>query len=109
MSDLKEIGRIGVNRYAGIFYEEFLPELQGQRGVSVYQEMASNDATIGAIMFAIKNLCRQASWSCQPASNEEADIEAATFVESCLDDMSITWTDTISEILSFFDLRLVGA
>lgn len=101
MNGLKEIGRIGVNRYAGLFFEEFLPELQGQRGVSVYQEMSSNDATIGAIMFAIKNLCRQASWSCQAASNEEPDLEAAEFVESCLDDMSVTWTDTISEILSF--------
>ena len=101
MNELKEIGRIGAKRYGGIFYEEFLEELQGQRGVQVYQEMANNDCTIGAILFAIKNLCRQASWSCQAASNDEADVEAAEFVESCLDDMNITWTDTISEILSF--------
>ena len=101
MNELKEIGRIGAERYAGIFYEEFLPELRGRRGVAVYQEMSSNDATVGAIMFAIKNLCRQASWGCQAASNDAADIEAASFVESCMDDMSITWTDTISEILSF--------
>lgn len=101
MNELKEIGRIGAKRYAGHFFEEFLEELQGQRGVAVYQEMANNDCTVGAILFAIKNLCRQASWSCQAASNDEPDIEAAEFVESCLDDMNITWTDTISEILSF--------
>lgn len=101
MNELKEIGRIGAKRYSGIFFEEFLPELQGQRGVQVYQEMSLNDATIGAILFAIKNLCRQASWSCQAASNDEPDVEAAEFVESCLDDLNITWTDTISEILSF--------
>ena len=46
-------------------------------------------------------LIRQASWSVQPAGREKADIEAAEFVESCLYDMSSTWTDTISEILSF--------
>ena len=101
MNELKEIGRIGAKRYSGIFFEEFLPELQGQRGVQVYQEMSLNDATVGAILFAIKNLCRQASWSCQAASNDEPDVEAAEFVESCLDDLNITWTDTISEILSF--------
>ena len=62
---------------------------------------AACKCTIGAILFAIKNLCRQASWSCQAASNDEADVEAAKFVESCLDDLNVTWTDTISEILSF--------
>lgn len=101
MNELKEIGRIGAKRYGGFFFEEFLPELQGINGVRVYGEMSSNDATIGAILFAIKNLCRQASWSCQAASNDEADVEAAEFVESCLDDLNVTWTDTISEILSF--------
>ena len=38
-----EIGRIGQNRWGGSFYEEFLPELRGQRGVKVYTEMESND------------------------------------------------------------------
>ncbi|MBR0287876.1 MAG: hypothetical protein IJQ82_02745, partial [Selenomonadaceae bacterium] len=56
---------------------------------------------IGAVLFAIKMLIRQASWSVQPAGNEKIDVEAAEFVESCLHDMQLTWTDTISEILSF--------
>lgn len=29
---MAEIGRIGQQRYGGIFYEEFLPELQGVGG-----------------------------------------------------------------------------
>ena len=97
----KEFGRTGAKRYGGIFYEEFLPELRGTKGVRTYSEMAMNDDTCGAILFAIKMLIRQASWSVQPAGREKADIEAAEFVESCLYDMSSTWTDTISEILSF--------
>ena len=74
MNELNERGKIGVNRYGGLFYEEFLPELRGVKGVRVYEEMANNDATCGAILFAIKNLIRQASWGVQPASKDEADV-----------------------------------
>lgn len=97
----KELGRVGAKFYSGTFYEEFLPELHGNRGVQVYQEMADNDDTVGAILFAIKMLIRQASWCVQPAGNTSVDKDAAEFVESCLHDMTLTWTDTISEILSF--------
>ena len=97
----KEYGRTGAKRYGGNFYEEYLPELRGSKGVEVYTEMSNSDDTCGAILFAIKNLIRQASWSVQPAGKEKADAEVAEFVESCLHDMTSTWTDTISEILSF--------
>lgn len=101
MADLKEQGRAGLNRWGGHISEEWLPELSGMRGIRVYQEMADNDATVGAILFAIKMLIRQASWSVQAASTDKKDVEAAEFVESCLHDMQDTWTNTISEILSF--------
>lgn len=101
MTDTKELGRTGLPIYGGVIYSEFLPELQGQKGVRVYTEMSENDATVGAILFAIKMLIRQAKWSVQAQSKEEVDERAAEFVESCLHDMQSTWTDTISEILSF--------
>lgn len=101
MATAKEMGRIGQKRYAGFFYEEFLKELQGRKGIEVYREMADNDDVIGAILFAIEMLIRQASWNVQPGGAEKADEEAAEFVRSCMDDMQDTWTDTISEILSF--------
>lgn len=102
----KEIGRIGQFRYyapgsSSIFFEEFLPELRGIRGVEAYQEMADNDATVGAILFAIEMLMRQSEFHIEPGGDTEKDREAAEFVESCLDDMDRTWADTLSEILSF--------
>ena len=97
----KEIGRLGQKRFEGTFYEEFLPELRGKRGMDTYREMAENDDTIGAILFAVEMLIRQASWTVEPAGDTPADKEAAEFVESCMHDMQDTWTDTISEILSF--------
>lgn len=62
-NDSKEIGRVGQRRYGGIFYEEFLSELRGRKGAEVFTEMSNNDETIGAILFAIEMLVRQASWS----------------------------------------------
>lgn len=97
----KEIGRVGQRRYGGIFYEEFLSELRGRKGAEVFTEMSNNDETIGAILFAIEMLVRQASWNVEPGGSTAKDREAAEFVKSCMDDMQQTWIDTISEILSF--------
>lgn len=96
-----EVGRIGQKRYGGIFYEEFIPKLRGRKGVEVYYEMSENDDVIGAILYAIEMLIRQASWRVDPAGDSPKDKEAAEFVEGCLHDMQDTWTDTISEILTF--------
>jgi hypothetical protein len=97
----KEIGRIGQKRWGGLFREEFLRELQGARGIEVYREMSENDDVIGSVLFAIEMLIRQAQWYVTPGGSEKIDKEAAEFVDGCRNDMQSTWTDTISEILSF--------
>lgn len=101
-----ELGRIGQYRYGSagagsIFFEEFLPELRGIKGVQAYTEMADNDATVGAILFAIEMLMRNVDFTIEPGGNSRKDKQAAAFVESCLHDMERTWSDTLSEILSF--------
>lgn len=101
-----EVGRIGQHRYGisgsgSIFYEEFLHELRGVKGVHAYTEMADNDSTIGAVLFAIEMLMRQCEFHVEPAGDTEKDKECAEFVESCMNDMERTWADTLSEILSF--------
>lgn len=97
----KEYGRLGQKRYGGTFFEEFLPELRGKRGIAVFYEMSENDDTIGALMFAIELLLRKVTWRVDPSGPSKIDAEAAEFIEQCRDDMQETWTDTISEILSF--------
>ena len=101
MAYMKEIGRIGQKRYGGTFHEEFLQKLRGKKGIETYREMAENDDTVGAILFAVEMLIRQASWNVEPGGDTPKDREAAEFVEQCMYDMQDTWTDTISEILSF--------
>lgn len=101
MPKSNEIGRTGLRRYGGILYEEFLPELRGRRGIEAYSEMAENDDMVGAILFSIEMLVKQAPWAVEPSGPTEKDKEAAEFVEDCMNDMEDTWIDTISEILSF--------
>ncbi len=102
MDRFREYGKTGLNRFnTGWIYEEFLRELQGRRGVEVYKEMSENDDVIGAILFATEMLMRQSEWSVKEASPGEADVAAAEFVTSCMYDMEETWSDFISEVLSF--------
>lgn len=106
MAKTNETGRIGqyrsgVRGHSTFFAEEFLPELRGKKGVEAYTEMADNDSMVGAVLFAIEMLMRQAEFHIEPGGNSAIDKEAAEFVESCMDDMERTWADTLSEILSF--------
>lgn len=97
-----EIGRLGQKRwFNGIFYEEFVPELVGLRGIEAYKEMSNNDSVVGGILFAMKMLIRQCNFDVAPGGDKEIDKKAAEFVKSCMYDMEYTWTETISEILSF--------
>lgn len=98
--DYREVGATGLRRFSGFIYEEFLRELTGWKGVSVYKEMGDNDSVAGAMLYAIDNLCRRVPWRVQPASNQDFDKEAAEFLESCMNDMDNTWIDMISEVLS---------
>lgn len=98
--DYREIGATGLRRFSGFIYEEFLQELTGWKGVAVYKEMGDNDSVVGAILYTIDKLCRRVPWRVQPASTEQFDLDAAEFLEQCMNDMDTTWIDTISEILS---------
>lgn len=98
--DMTELGSTGLNRTGGYVHEEFLKELQGTRGVRVYREMSDNDPICGATLFAIEMLIRQVKWKVD-APSDAADVKnKAEFVEQCMHDMSMTWNETISEILS---------
>lgn len=95
--DLMELGETGLQKSGGQVYEEFLRELRGDRWLKVVREMAEQDSVVVAILFAVEMLLRQADWEIEPADN---DTETAEFVESCFDDMSLSWEDTMTEILT---------
>ena len=97
-----ELGKTGLKESNGWVYEEFLPKLRWPRAGAVYQEMSSNDPVITAIMLTAKQLIKQVTWSVTAASTKRADVHAAEFVKTCMDDMNISWAGFIDELLSYF-------
>ena len=96
------LGATGLKYQGGKIYEEFLNDLRGEKATRVYKEMSNNDPVIGAVLYAIRTLVRQVQWSIREADDTPESKACAEFVEECLfEDMDETWSDTLSEILSF--------
>lgn len=110
---LAEAGATGLNTSRdGRILEEWLPQLSGKKAVQVYREMADNDASISAAMYLLEMLVRQVDWSMASSQPTESAEQAAEFIESCMGDMTNTWADFISEVMtmcvfgwSFFEIN----
>lgn len=98
--DLTELGTSGLRRSGGFITEEFLNQLRGRRGLLVYREMADNDPVIGSILYAIEKVVLRLDWRVDPFDDSDAAKELAEFIDSCLEDMSDSWDQTLASILS---------
>jgi len=67
----EEFGEVGLRRWGNIVSDEFLKELQGKKALRIYREMAENDPTIGAIIYALKQFMGQASLIIEPADDSQ--------------------------------------
>jgi hypothetical protein len=100
--DPSVIGSTGLRQFGGFVSEEFLKELAGTRGARTYREMADNDGTVGAVLFAIGMLIRQSEWLVQAVDDTEEAEGAKQFVEEVMHDMSVPWSTVITEACSMF-------
>lgn len=92
-----EVGASGLNVSGGELQEELHPNLQGREALKTWRLMTDSDAVVGAILFAIEMLVRQVDWDVEQGDADEEDTE---FLKSCMDDMSQSWGDFISEAFS---------
>ena len=100
-TDFMEIGSSGLVQYGGRGEEDFLRQLQGRRGYAIFREMSENHPVVGGILAAIEMLFRSVDWTVTPSDpNDQRAVEEAEFVAGCMNDMSISWQDTINNILS---------
>lgn len=98
--DGNELGVVGLKVNNGYVWEEYLPQLRGIQGMRVYQTMGDSDATCGALLNMFYALLLGVDWTCEPVDQSPEGLAGAEFGKSLMDDMSLTWRDTISEILS---------
>lgn len=100
--DPQSIGSTGLKQFGGYVQEEFLRDLRGTNAARVYREMADNDPTVGAIVFAISMLVRNIDWNVQAADDSPEAGEAKEFLEQVMGDMSNSWSSMMSEVCTMF-------
>ena len=100
-TDMSEVGSTGLVQYGGEVQEDFLRQLQGKRGYATYREMSDNHPVIGAILYSIEMLVRGVNWTVVPSDpNDQRAVDEAEFISGCMSDMSHSWADTLSSVLS---------
>ncbi|MHA2065368.1 MAG: phage portal protein family protein [Candidatus Thorarchaeota archaeon] len=97
---MQEFGTTGLNRFGGSVFEDRTKELSGRAGFKTYREMRLNDPVISALFFALTHSLKQAGWRVKSGGEgNSVDQAAAEFADSCLSDMSFTWSDTFTFIV----------
>ncbi len=94
------LGATGLKSNSGRIDEEWHPRLRGRVAQRVFREMSDNDAGIGAFLYAVRTFIRQVDWDVVSASDHPRAIAEKEWFEGAIEDMSITWGDFISEVLS---------
>lgn len=103
ISPMHVLGSTGLKQHSGFIDEEFLTRLRGRNGIRIYREMSENNAILGAILFIIDMIVRQVDWRVETPEGMDEDpgaLREKEFLKSALGDMSHTFADLISEIMS---------
>lgn len=95
-----EIGDAGTRILDGVISEEYNQKLSDIRGIAVYDEMRKSDGTVRAAVQAVTLPVRSATWYVKPASEDQADVDIAQFVEACLfEHQELTFDDFLRHAL----------
>ncbi len=103
ISPTAEMGINTKQRMGRNLYDDFLPQLRGQRAAQTYREMSDNDPTISGVLFAVNNLLSELTWTAVPPEAEKenpAAQEQADFVNECMEDMSSAWGEHVTTALT---------
>lgn len=96
-----EIGKTGTEIFSGIISgEEYLSTLQGRQGLKKYDEMRRSDATVAAVLLAIKLPILGSVAKIKPASDTDEDKKVADFVKAALfEKMEMSWQEFLRQAL----------
>ena len=91
------MGVTAPQRVAATLYDDFLPQLSGRQALKTWREMATNDATVSSILFAINMLAREVDWTVQPADESVEAETMAGFLTEQVDNLAHPLSDTVGE------------
>ena len=96
-----ELGMTGLRRSGGIVDDEEYDRVWKplSKKLALIREM-SDDPIVAAVLQAIRMTLRKIAWKVEPGGESRADKQAAEFLESCKEDMSQSWSDSIDQALN---------
>ncbi len=92
-----ELGVSAPQRVAASLYDDWLPQLKGAKALKTWREMATNDATVSAILFAIDMLMREVDWTVKPADESTQAQTMADFLSEQIEALAHPLSDTVGE------------
>jgi len=95
-----ELGVTGLQRWGGSVSEDYLAEWNSlPKMVKLVRKMMDHPV-MAATTFAVEMLVRSAKLNVEQASDEAQDVEAKEFLESCVDDMSHSWSEHMGQAIT---------
>jgi len=98
----KAIGSSGTEIFSGIISEDYNTLLEFPQSVDAFDEMRKGDASVKAILQAVKLPIINGTYFVTPASEDARDIEIAEFVEFALFE-HLVWKNFLRHMLVAFD------
>ena len=103
-------GTSGTKINSGLYDEEYLGKIMGDRGVEIYDKMRRSDGQAKMLLSVVKNPIKSAKWQVQPATQDDKDIKIAEFIEHVLfnnigyiNGKAKTFREFISEVLTMIE------
>lgn len=101
---VEELGSSGIENYSGYYSEEYLSNLRGRQAAELWDKMRRSDPKIKMVLSAVKNPIKGANWRIEPAQDGDNFRLHAELIEQILfNDLAQSWTQQLSEILSYLD------
>lgn len=104
MSDKTDTSESGYS-YGGDDYSltgvDRLPAIRGDRWFATVKEMTEQDATVGALIFAVEMAMRAVPWNVENADESDEAKKWGDLLKTSMDDMTDTWPNIMADGLTF--------
>ncbi len=100
----KQQGDSGTVIFKGLItQEEYNYSLTGQEARRIFDVMRRSDATVHAALMAVKLPIRALDFTIEPASDDEADVKIADYINHELFERNINFADFLRECLTMLE------
>lgn len=97
---LQQIGTTGLKQFGGYISADPEPRLRGSAGAAAFDLMSRSDPVIAGGLYIIKSMVHQVPWFIRPGGTRKEDLVGSEHLKSCIYDMSVSWSQTVTDIMT---------